>query len=120
MHRTDDHLEMLSNSKFFTTLDMASGYHQISIAENSRNKTAFVTPDGQYEYLRMPFGLVNAPAIFQRTVNRILGSIKHVTALAYLDDILIPSSDFKTGLIALKGIFNAFREFGATLRLLKQ
>nr|CAH7733188.1 unnamed protein product [Callosobruchus chinensis] len=117
--RVDDHLEVLKGCKFFTTLDMASGYHQIPMAEESRQKTAFVTPDGQYEYLRMPFGLVNAPAMFQRTINKILGTMRFTTALAYMDDVLVPSVSFNSGLIALGDVLETFREAGVTLRLEK-
>lgn len=56
--RTDEHLNRLTGCNYFTSLDLASGYHQIPVAEESIPKTAFVTPDGHYEYLRMPFGLV--------------------------------------------------------------
>ena len=75
LSRVDDHLEILKGCMYFTTVNMASGYHQIKIAEDSVSKTAFVTPDRQYEYLWMPFGLANAPVMFQRTINQILGSM---------------------------------------------
>jgi hypothetical protein len=78
--RVDDYLERMYDSQYFTTLDLASGYHQIKVAEDSILKTAFVTPDGHYEYLRMPFGLVNAPAVFQRAINSILGKL-HISNL---------------------------------------
>ncbi|XP_064462728.1 uncharacterized protein LOC135373461 [Ornithodoros turicata] len=73
----DDQLDRLHDKKYFTTLDLASGYYQVPITESSRSKTAFVTPDGHYEFTRMPFGLVNAPAVFQRMINAVLCPLRH-------------------------------------------
>jgi hypothetical protein len=117
--RVDDYLERMYDSQNFTTLELASGYHQIKVAEDSISKTAFVTPDGHYEYLRMPFGLVNASAVFQRAINSILGKLRHHLAMAYLDDILIPSTTFSMGLSALREVFGLFRQAGMTFRLSK-
>lgn len=89
--RNDEHLDRLSGCKYYTTLDLASEYLQISKAEESIAETAFISPDGHYEYLKMPFGLANAPAVFQRMINKILGPIRFTQALAYMDDILILS-----------------------------
>lgn len=63
-----DQLDRLGKAKYFTALDMKSGFHQIPIDEESIHKTVFVTPDGQYEYLRMPLGLANATSVFHRAV----------------------------------------------------
>ncbi|GJQ67529.1 hypothetical protein Trydic_g8341 [Trypoxylus dichotomus] len=65
----DDQLDRLSGKNSFTCLDMKSAYHQISVSRDSREKTAFVTPDGDYQFIRMPFGLVNGAAVFQRLIN---------------------------------------------------
>jgi hypothetical protein len=117
--RVDDYFEKMHGSQYFTTLDLASGYHQIKMAEDSIAKTAFITPDGHYEYLRMPFGLVNAPAVFQRAINSVLGKLRYHTAMAYLDDILLPSTTFKMGLHTLREVFELFRRAGMTFRLSK-
>lgn len=83
----EDQLDRLGNGKLFTTLDMASGFYQIPVAADSINKTAFITPDGHYEFLRIPFGLANAPAVYQRAINKALGNLKDSTALVYINDI---------------------------------
>lgn len=70
--------------------------------ENSIHKTAFIVPDGLYEYLRVPFGLSKAPAIFQRAVNKALGNLRYTTAIVYLDDIVIPSVTMAEGLESLR------------------
>ncbi|XP_072940615.1 uncharacterized protein [Epargyreus clarus] len=84
--RIDDQLDNLSGYKYYTSLDLASGYYQIPMAEHSKHLTAFVTPDGHYEFNRMPFGLVNAPSTFQKTINNILGNARFKEAFAYMDD----------------------------------
>ena len=70
--RVDDSLDQLRNSQYFTTLDLASGYWQISVAPSSREKTAFVTPYGLFQFQVMPFRLTNAPAVFQRLMQAVL------------------------------------------------
>ncbi|XP_063360618.1 uncharacterized protein LOC134649717 [Cydia amplana] len=115
--RVEDQLDQLSGNTLFTSLDLASGYYQIPISEESRHKTAFVTPDGQYEYNRMPFGLVNAPSVFQRTINKILSEAKVKYAIVYMDDILIPSKDVDEGLQRLEEVLNLLKEGGLTLKL---
>lgn len=86
-------LSNLGKSKLFTTLDLKSGFHQIFLSEKDRCKTAFSVNNGKYEFCRLPFGLKNAPSIFQRTIDDILrddiGKICHV----YVDDIIIFSPD---------------------------
>ncbi|XP_048477760.1 uncharacterized protein LOC125488660 [Plutella xylostella] len=115
----DDQLTNLSGNKFFTTLDLASGYYQVPLAEKSRHLTGFVTPDGHYEFKRMPFGLANAPAVFQRMMNVMLGHRRFHSVLAYLDDLLIPSKTIEEGYNNLEEILKLLREFGLTLKLSK-
>lgn len=114
--RIDDQLDRLQGSKFFTSLDMKSGYHQIPIKESSKRFTAFVTPEGCFEFNRVPFGLTNAPAVFQRVINKVLAAAKSIAAI-YLDDVLIHSKTTEEGLNHLKLVLNLFREAGLTLNL---
>lgn len=114
----DDQIDRLGNGKLFTCLDMASGFLQIPIHECSIEKTAFVTPDGQYEYLRMPFGLANAPSVFQRAINKALRPlINEGIALVYLDDVLIPSVSVKEGLEHLRKVLMALKTAGFSLNI---
>lgn len=117
--RVEDQLDLLAGNTLFTSLDLASGYYQIPIAEDSRDFTAFVTPDGQYAFNRMPFGLVNAPSVFQRTINKILNDAKVKYALIYMDDVLIPSKDFSEGMQRLEEVLQLLRNGGLTLKLSK-
>ena len=115
----DDQIDQLGGKKFFTSLDLTSGFYQIPMYPESIEKTAFVTPDGQYEFLRMPFGLANAPSIFQRAMNKTLGDMRFGRALVYLDDILIPSMDVEEGFENLKSVLDALKEHNFTLNLSK-
>ena len=87
MPRIEDILAKLGKAKFFTTLDLRSGYHHIAIDEDSIKKTAFCTPFSIYEYLKVPFGLAQAPSYFQKLMNKVLNGLNF--AFAYLDDIII-------------------------------
>jgi len=76
------------------------GYHQVEVCESSKQFTAFLTSDGHYEYNRMPFGLVNAPAVFQAVMNKIVKRMKPGEVLAYLDDVIVPSKTFDEGILS--------------------
>lgn len=115
----EDQISNLSGNHFFTTLDLASGYYQIPMANESKHLTGFVTPDGHYEFKRMPFGLANAPAVFQRMINKILGNKRFEYALAYLDDVLIPSKTVNEMFFRLEDVLKLFRQYGLTLKLSK-
>lgn len=103
--RIDDILDQLSNSKYFSTLDLASGYHQVLINKQDKEKTAFSTAKGHFHFLRMPFGLKGAPATFQRLINNTLQELIETECFVYLDDIVIYSHSVKEHLNKLHNIF---------------
>lgn len=115
----DDQIDRLRGYRFFTSLDLFSGYYQVPMSRDSKEKTAFITPDGHYQFKRMPFGLCNAPAFFQRMINLILGSLDGNTAMAYLDDIISRSQTFKDGIKKLNKILIVLMSAGVTLNLKK-
>lgn len=106
----DGILDKLGKAQYFTTLDLAKGFHQILIRPEDRKKTAFQTPLGFYEFVRMPFGLKNAPATFQRLMNSVLREFINKICVVYLDDILIFSTTLKEHLESIRKIFNRLRE----------
>lgn len=115
----DDQISKLSKAKYFTVLDMAAGFHQIPIAPDSIEKTAFVTPDGQYEFLRMPFGLCNAPSVFQRAISTALKFFIDTFVLIYIDDIVIYSESPEQGLENLKLVLDTLHKTGFSLNVNK-
>ena len=91
--RIEDILDRLSGSLYFTSIDLKTGYWQIEMEENSKEYTAFTTPDGHYQFKRMPFGLKNAPAQFSKLMHKIFGVRPYVEI--YLDDIIIHSKSLE-------------------------
>ena len=90
----DATLESLAGSTLFTTLDLASGYWQVEIEERDKEKTAFSTEKGHFEFNVMPFGLTNAPATFQRLMECVLAGLTGEQCLIYIDDIIVSSRTF--------------------------
>lgn len=114
--RIEDALEALGQSKYFSTLDLTSGYWQVEVAEQDKHKTAFSTPMGLYEANRMPFGLQNAPSTFQRLMTCCFGDLNYINLLIYLDDIIVFSKTFEEHLERLQVVFNRLREHGLKLK----
>lgn len=110
-----DQLDRLAEAKYFTLLDMASGVYQIPIAAESIEKTVLVTPEGQYEYLTIPFGLCNAVSVYQRSRNRALGKLCDTVALVYIDNVLIPGRTFAECLAGLELVLEAFTKAGLSI-----
>lgn len=100
-------LQNLGNAKIFSTIDLESGYHQVNIQESDREKTAFAINGAKYEFVRMPFGLKNAPSIFQRCVDNVLRPYIGKFAYVYIDDVLIFSKSEEEHIEHINIIVNA-------------
>ena len=107
--RVDDTLDMLSQTQYFSTLDLAAGYWQVQMDNNSQEKTAFSTYSGRYEFRVMPFGLCNAPSTFQRLMETILAGLTRSCCLVYLDDVMVIGKNFLEHLDNLRNVFARFR-----------
>ncbi|UYV64718.1 hypothetical protein LAZ67_3001747 [Cordylochernes scorpioides] len=108
--RIDDVMDTLQGSKYFSAIDLKSGYWQVEIEERDKEKTAFTTAHGLYEFNVMPFGLCNAPATFERNMDNVLGNLRWQICLCYLDDVIIYSSDFPTHIKRLEAVLRCFSE----------
>ena len=108
--RIDDLLDSLHGSVMFSTLDLRSGYWQINMHPDDREKTAFATPDALWEFLRIPFGLSNACATFQLALEIVLSGLTLDTCLCYFDDIIIPSNSLTQQCDRLSAVLTRFRQ----------
>ncbi|CAF4301792.1 unnamed protein product, partial [Didymodactylos carnosus] len=117
--RTDDTLDALHDDQFFSTLDLRSGFWQIELDEESKEKTAFVTHEGLFQFTVMPFGLTNAPATFQRLMDLVLSGLKRRCCLVYLDDVIIYSSTFDQHLKDIDDVLGRLSESNLTLKASK-
>ncbi|GFY35860.1 retrovirus-related Pol polyprotein from transposon 17.6 [Trichonephila clavipes] len=109
--RMDDLLHQAKLTPFMSTLDLRAGYHQVKVHVEDQDKTAFVCPFGTYRFLLMPYGLRNAPATFQRLMNRFCNGLEDILALPYLDDIIVLSETFEKHMFDLKTIFERLLHF---------
>uniref|UniRef100_A0A803JFV2 Gypsy retrotransposon integrase-like protein 1 n=1 Tax=Xenopus tropicalis TaxID=8364 RepID=A0A803JFV2_XENTR len=108
--RIDDTLDLLSNARWFSTLDLTSGYWQVEVHPADRHKTAFVTSHGLFQINVMPFGLCNAPSTFQRLMDIVLADLQGTACLVYLDDIIVIGRTWDEHLQRLSCVLQKLKE----------
>ncbi len=109
LSRMDDLLDSLQDCKSFSLIDLESGYWQIPMAEEDKEKTAFTCHLRTFQFRRMPFDLCNAPSTFQRVMDHVLGGLKWKTCFGYLDDTLVATPDDPEQLVALREVLERLR-----------
>ncbi|XP_066965511.1 uncharacterized protein [Macrobrachium rosenbergii] len=114
MPEVDDILTKIAGSKYFTKLDLTKGYWQISLAEESKPYTAFATRRGLYQFTVLPFGLVTAPAIFNRLMRELFGDLNNVET--FFDDILIHTETWDEHCVLLQEVLVRLRDANLTVR----
>ena len=115
MATMDEILERVGKSKIMSKIDLAKGFYQVEVEATSQEKTAFVSPYGKYQFRRMPFGLKNAPAMFQRLMEVVLGDCYEFSA-PYIDDVVVFSEDAEEHVQHLKRVLEALRKYGLTIK----
>lgn len=103
-------MDQLGGAKYFSSLDLRSGYWQCRVHPDDIQKTAFLTRYGQFEWVVMPFGLTNAPATFMRAMNNLFVDLLDQGVVVFLDDVLIYSDTFERHVELLKLVFTRLRE----------
>lgn len=114
--RIDESLEALGGAQWFSTLDLASGYWQVGLTERAKKKSAFVVRGGLYEFNVMPFGLCNAPATFQRLMERVLSGLQWEMLMLYLDDVIVYAGTVQEEVDRLRVVFQRLREANLKLK----
>ena len=117
MPKVEDIFSQLNGAKYFSTLDLRARYHHIRLTTDSIPKTAFTSPFGKYEYVKVPFGLAQAPAYFQELMTGVLKDLPF--AMAYLDDIIIYSSTPEEQLEHIRTVFEKLRDAKLSMKLSK-
>ncbi|XP_063586253.1 uncharacterized protein LOC134763615 [Penaeus indicus] len=112
-----DIIDSIGESKFITVLDLLKGYYQVPLSPEARQITAFVTPNGFYNYCVLPFGLKNAPSSFQRLTGSIIRGLKGVKV--YIDDLVVYSSKWEDHVATLRSLFERLQDAGLTVNLVK-
>ena len=114
--RIDESLDQLSGAKWFSTLDLCSGYWQVEMDADSKEKTAFTTKSGLYQFKVMPFGLCNAPATFERLMESVFRGLHYDICLIYLDDIIVTGKTIDDMIVNLTKVFDRLTAAGLKLK----
>lgn len=116
----EDVLDKLQEARVFSTLDLKNGFFHVSVKKQSRRFTSFVTDKGQFQFLKVPFGLCNSPAVFQRYINIIFRDLTNLgIVLPYMDDLIIPSRDEDQALERLQMVLDRSKEYGLEINFKK-
>ena len=113
--QVDTTLCAVSGSSWFSMLDLKSGYWQVKMAEKDKEKTAFTTDEGLWQFIVMPFGLANAPATFERLMERILQGLPWTVCLVYLDDVIVYAKTLADEFENFQTVFRRLRQAGLKL-----
>ena len=114
MTTAQDIFQKMATKKFFSKLDLTKRYWQIPMAAKDISKTAFVTPDGTYEFLKMPFGMVSSGATLVRSLRKLLGNMENVDN--YVDNIVVHTQTWEEHMTALKDLFQRLSKAKLTAR----
>jgi hypothetical protein len=115
--RMDDCIDKVGNAKFVTKFDLLKGFWQIPLTDRAKEISAFVTPDGLYQYKVMPFGMKNSPATFQRLINNVTAGLHGCEA--YIDDVIIHSETWEDHMKFTKDFFDRLSDAKLTVNLSK-
>uniref|UniRef100_A0A3B3XS13 ribonuclease H n=1 Tax=Poecilia mexicana TaxID=48701 RepID=A0A3B3XS13_9TELE len=115
--RMDDCIDQIGNAKFISKIDLLKGYWQVPLTKRAQEISAFITPSGLYSYNVLPFGLRNAPATFQRLMNKVVGCLDGCSV--YLDDVVVYSDSWSSHMERLTALFDRLRDARLTVNLAK-
>ena len=113
--RVDDCIDQIGHARYITKLDLLKGYWQVPLTERAKEISAFVTPDGLYQYTVMPFGMKNAPATYQRMINNVLSGVQGCGA--YIDDLVLYSNSWVQHLQQLRSLLCRLQDAKLTVNL---
>ena len=113
----DDCIDQIGHSKYISKFDLLKGYWQIPLTRHAKEISAFMTPDGLFQYTVMPFGMKNAPATYQRMINSVIAGLKGCGA--YIDDLVIYSDTWEQHIVQLRDLLCRLRKAKLTVNLVK-